>query len=144
MNENTTRSNAEAIGQSTDFGSERPRTESDNNMQGRAQEVAGKAKDAAEEYGQKAQEQLDKGTDQAASGLEQAAGKLREQTETSEGMPAQAGMKVAEGMESAAGYLREHNTEDMLADVEQYVKAHPTTALAGAVVAGFFVGRILR
>jgi ElaB/YqjD/DUF883 family membrane-anchored ribosome-binding protein len=59
-------------------------------------------------------------------------------------MPAQAGVKVADTMESAAGYLREHNTEDMVGDLEKYVKAHPTTALAGAVVAGFFIGRILR
>jgi ElaB/YqjD/DUF883 family membrane-anchored ribosome-binding protein len=106
--------------------------------------VTEKTRETAAELGQKAQDQLDKGTDQAASGLEQAAEKLRSQTENSSGMPAQAGVKVAEGMESAAGYLREHNTEDMIGDVERYVKAHPTTALAGAVVAGFFIGRILR
>jgi ElaB/YqjD/DUF883 family membrane-anchored ribosome-binding protein len=115
-----------------------------SDTQERAQEMAGKARETASQYAEKAQEQLDHGTDQAAGGLEQAAEKLREQTQDGGGMPAQAGTKVAEGMESAAGYLREHNTEDMLADLEHYVKAHPTTALAGAVVAGFFIGRILR
>jgi ElaB/YqjD/DUF883 family membrane-anchored ribosome-binding protein len=106
--------------------------------------MAGKAREAAGEYGHKAQDQLDKGTDQAAGGLEQAADKLRSQTGNSEGMPAQAGAKVADSMETTASYLREHNTEEILNDVEHYVKEHPTQALVGAVVAGFMIGRVLR
>jgi hypothetical protein len=142
MNENPTTSEAKEIGQNADLRDTPPG--SGGNMQEKAQDVAEKTRETAAELGQKAQDQLDTGTDQAASGLEQAAEKLRSQTENSSGMPAQAGVKVAEGMESAAGYLREHNTEDMIGDVERYVKAHPTTALAGAVVAGFFIGRVLR
>jgi ElaB/YqjD/DUF883 family membrane-anchored ribosome-binding protein len=143
MNENSTRSEAEEIGQTTDLRSTPPGSGS-GSVQDRAQEMTEKARETAGEMGQKAQEKLDKGTDQAAGGLEQAAEKLRSQTDGSSGMPAQAGVKVADTMESAAGYLREHNTEDMVGDLEKYVKAHPTTALAGAVVAGFFIGRILR
>ena len=146
MNENPTTSEAEEIGQTTDY-----RTDLDRDgggrgerVQERAQEMAGKARESAGEYGQKAQEQLDKGTDQAAGGLEQAAERLRSQTEGSEGMPAQMGVKAADTMESAAGYLRDHNTEDILNDVEHYVKEHPTQALVGAVVAGFVIGRVLR
>jgi hypothetical protein len=112
--------------------------------QEQAEDLAGKAKESAGQYAEKAQEQIDRGTDQAAGGLDKAADALRERTRDSDGMGAQAGTRVAEGMETAAGYLREHNSEDMLADLEHYVKAHPTTALAGAVVAGFFIGRILR
>ena len=141
MNENSTTSEAEEIGQTTDLQDSQPG--SGGKVQERAHEMAGKTKETVAEMGQKAQDQLDKGTDQAASGLEQAADKLRSQTEGNS-MPAQAGLKVAEGMESAAGYLREHDTEDMIGDLEKYVKAHPTTALAGAVVAGFFIGRMLR
>lgn len=142
MNENRTTREANELGQTTDLRDSG--NSSADTMQDRAQEMAGKTRETVNEMGQKAQDRLDKGTDQAASGLEQAADRLRGQAEGSSGMPAQAGVKVAEGMESAAGYLREHNTEDMLGDIESYVKAHPTTALAGAVVAGFFIGRILR
>jgi ElaB/YqjD/DUF883 family membrane-anchored ribosome-binding protein len=143
MNENPTTSEAKEIGQTTDL-RDSPQGSGGDNMQDRAQEMAGKTRETVTEMGQKAQDKLDKGTDQAASGLEQAADKLREQAEGSSGMPAQAGVKVAEGMENAAGYLREHDTEAIIGDLEKYVKTHPTTALAGAVVAGFFIGRILR
>ena len=142
MNENPTTSEAESIGQRTDLN-----TNPDQDTGGvkdRAQEMSGRAREAAGEYGQKAQEQIDKGTDQAAGGLEQAAEKLRAQAGGSEGMPAQAGVKVADSMETAASYLREHNSEDILNDVEHYVKGHPTQALVGAVVAGFLIGRVLR
>jgi ElaB/YqjD/DUF883 family membrane-anchored ribosome-binding protein len=146
VNENPTTSEAEGIGQTTDYRTNPNRDGggTQEKVQQRTEEMAGKAREAASEYGQKAQEQLDKGTDQAAGGLEQAADKLRAQTENSEGMPAQVGVKMADSMETAAGYLREHNTEDMLNDVEHYVKEHPTQALVGAVVAGFFIGRVLR
>jgi ElaB/YqjD/DUF883 family membrane-anchored ribosome-binding protein len=47
-------------------------------------------------------------------------------------------------MESAAGYLKEHSTTEMWEDLEHYAKEHPGQALAGAVVTGFLLGRILR
>ena len=103
MNENPSTSQAEEIGQTTNFGSD-PKQDS-GGVQDKAQEVAGKARETASEYGQKAQEQLDKGTDQAAGGLEQAAEKLRAQTADNEGMPAQAGVKVADGMEKRRNLL---------------------------------------
>ena len=144
MNENPTTSEAEEIGQTTNFGADRQNSGTTAQMRERAQEVADRTKEAASEYGQKAQEQADRGMDQAAGGMERAAEKLRAQTENSEGMPAQAGVKVAEGMETAASYLREHNTEELLTDVEQYVRQHPTQALVGAIFAGFVIGRVLR
>ena len=149
MNENPTTSEAEEIGQSANLNTEPPGQQpSGSGMQEKAQEkaheLAGKTREAAGEYGHKAQDQLDKGMDQAAGSMAQAAEKLRAQSAHSEGMPAQAGVKVADGMETAAAYLREHNTEEILGDVEVYVRKHPTTALAGAVAAGFLIGRILR
>jgi hypothetical protein len=59
-------------------------------------------------------------------------------------MPAQAGAKAADALDNASGYLRTHETSEILNDVESYAKAHPAQALAGAVVAGFVLGRILR
>lgn len=113
-------------------------------VQGQAQEYAEKAREVASEYGQKAQDQIETGKDQAAIGIEKAAEKLRERAGQSGGMPAQATEKVAAGMENAATYLRDHSTNDIWADVEYYVREHPTQAVAGAVVAGFLLGRILR
>jgi ElaB/YqjD/DUF883 family membrane-anchored ribosome-binding protein len=143
MNENPTTSEAEEIGQSTSFSS-RPPDGSSGQLQEKAHELADKTKETATEYGQKAQQQVDKGMDEAAGGMERAAEKLRTQTATADGLPAQAGVKVADSMETAAGYLREHNTEDILTDLEHYVRQHPTQALAGAIFAGFVIGRVLR
>jgi hypothetical protein len=47
-------------------------------------------------------------------------------------------------MDTAATYLKEHSTSDMLNDLEHFAKEHPGQALAGAVITGFVVGRILR
>jgi ElaB/YqjD/DUF883 family membrane-anchored ribosome-binding protein len=143
MNENPTTSEAEEIGQTTNFG-DRPKNGTSSQVQDKAQELAGRTKEAASEYGARAQEQLDKGMDQAADGMESAAARLRSQAENTEGMPAQAGVKVADGIETAATYLREHNTDEVLNDVEHYVRQHPTQALVGAIFAGFVIGRVLR
>jgi hypothetical protein len=101
-------------------------------------------KEKASEYGAKAQEQADQTKDQAAGGMERAAEKIRERSESMDGTPAQAGTKVAESMDTAATYLKEHSTSDMLNDLEHFAKEHPGQALAGAVITGFVVGRILR
>ena len=108
------------------------------------QGMAEQAKEKASEYGEKAQEQAEQAKDQAADGMERAAEALRERSGSMEGAPAQASLKVAEGMETASTYLKEHNTTEMWSDVERYAKEHPGKALAGAVVTGFVLGRILR
>jgi ElaB/YqjD/DUF883 family membrane-anchored ribosome-binding protein len=59
-------------------------------------------------------------------------------------MAATAGEAAASTMEKTATYVREHSTNEMLNDVETYVKEHPAQSVAGAVVAGFLLGRILR
>ena len=109
-----------------------------------ALEYGEQVREKAAEYGEKAQQQLDAGKDQAAAGMERAAGQLRERAAQGGGVPAQAGMKVADTMDQAAGYLREHTTAEMWDEVEMYVRQHPAQALAGAAFAGFMLGRILR
>jgi hypothetical protein len=103
-----------------------------------------KAKEQIEPGMEKARESADAGMDKAAEGLESAAERLKGMTEEKQGAPAQAGIKLAEGMESAATYLKEHNSDELLKDLESYVKHHPAQALAGAIFAGFLVGRMLR
>jgi ElaB/YqjD/DUF883 family membrane-anchored ribosome-binding protein len=113
-------------------------------VQGRAQQYGEAATEKASEYGERMQGQIDAGRQQAAEGMERGAEKVREGTAASTGIATKAGTKVADRMETAAGYLRAHNTQEMLSDVESYAKSHPGKALAGAVVTGFLIGRILR
>jgi ElaB/YqjD/DUF883 family membrane-anchored ribosome-binding protein len=110
---------------------------------GRAQEFAAEARDHAESAGQEVQERTDAGIDRAAQGMESAADTLREKAAGKEGLTAEAGTKLADGMERTAGYLKEHDTAAILDDMETYVREHPMQALAGAVVGGFLIGRLL-
>jgi len=103
-----------------------------------------KAKEQLEGGMDKAKEQVDAGIDKAAEGLESTAERIKSMTGEGEGMPAQAGVKLAEGMEGAATYLKEHSSDEMFKDLEVFVKEHPTQALVGAIFAGFMVGRIMR
>jgi len=98
----------------------------------------------ATEFTERARERTDEGMKKAAGGMEDTAQKVREQTEGKGGVQAKAGEKVAEGMEKTAGYLRDKDSQQMMDDVEQYVKEHPVQAIAGAVVGGFILARILR
>ena len=109
-----------------------------------ASEMGDNAKRQASEVGDKVTEQADEATTKAGGSIENVAGKLREQAEGQSGVTAQAGTKVADTMESTASYLKEHDTQEMLDDLERYVREHPMQALAGAVVGGFLIGRILR
>jgi ElaB/YqjD/DUF883 family membrane-anchored ribosome-binding protein len=102
-----------------------------------------KMKDKAPEVMQKAQK-ADAGIDTAAGSMESAADKIRERTQGKEGMPAEAGAKVADTMERTAGYLREHDSSEILDDVERFVREHPVQAVAGALVGGFVISRILK
>jgi uncharacterized protein YjbJ (UPF0337 family) len=115
-----------------------------SNVQEQAGQYAGQAKEKAGEYADKARDQAEVRKDQAAGGMESAASQIREKVAGSDGMTAQAGTKVAEGMESAATYLRGHDTNEMWHDFESYARTHPGQTLAGAVVAGFLLGRLLR
>ena len=103
-----------------------------------------KAKEQIEGGIEKAKDQADAGMDKAAEGLESTADRIKSMAGEGEGMPAQAGTKLAEGMETAATYLKDHSSDELLKDLEGYVKEHPTQALVGAIFAGFLVGRIMR
>ncbi|MCC6381518.1 MAG: hypothetical protein IT304_03370, partial [Dehalococcoidia bacterium] len=91
----------------------------------------------------KVQEQADAGLDRAASGLQKAADQMRDRA-GSEGLQGQVATKAADTMEKTASYLREHDTDEIWKDMESFVKDHPMQAAAGALVAGFVLGRLLR
>lgn len=102
------------------------------------------AHDLAPMAREKAYTAAESGREGAASAFESAADKLDDRVAHSDGMPAKAAGRAAEGMHAAAGYLEQHDTTEIVDDVEQYVRAHPVRSLSAAVAAGFIVGRILR
>lgn len=112
-------------------------------MTRQATEIAGQAKDMAAEYGQKIQDSADMGKEKAAMGLESAADQLRERV-GEDGVQGQVGTKVADGLEKTATYLRDHDTSEIWSEIESFVKDHPLQAAAGALFAGFMMGRVLR
>jgi ElaB/YqjD/DUF883 family membrane-anchored ribosome-binding protein len=131
-----------SFGRETDKGSE------PTNIMDKTKEQIGpgidKAKEQLDQGMDKAKDQVDAGMDKAAEGLDSAAERIKTMSSEHEGVPAQAGTKLAEGMETAATYLKEHSSDELLKDFEGYVKEHPAQAIVGAVFAGFLVGRIMR
>lgn len=109
-----------------------------------ANEVASKAQEKASEMGTRAQEKADQGMDRAAQGLHKAAENMRDRFEGQEGMQGQVGTKVATGIDSAATYLRDHDSAEVWSELESYIKEHPMQAAAGALFAGWMLGRIMR
>jgi ElaB/YqjD/DUF883 family membrane-anchored ribosome-binding protein len=87
----------------------------------------------ASEVGQRASEFGQR----AVGGIQANADKMR----TSASQVAQ---RTADGLGATASYMRENTMGDMLRDLGEYVKAHPTPALIGAICVGFLAGRTLR
>jgi ElaB/YqjD/DUF883 family membrane-anchored ribosome-binding protein len=103
----------------------------------------GKAK--ATDVAHSLQERTEQGRERAAGGLENAASQLRSNfAGDGEGVKGQVGVKVADSLEKTAVYLRDHETDQIWSDVETFVTEHPVQAAAGALVAGFVLGRMLR
>jgi ElaB/YqjD/DUF883 family membrane-anchored ribosome-binding protein len=103
----------------------------------------GKAK--AADVAHNLQDRTEVGKEKAAGGLESAANQLRSNFGSDgDGVRGQVGVKMADSLEKTAGYLRDHETEQIWSDVETFVTEHPVQAAAGALVAGFVLGRILR
>jgi len=109
-----------------------------------AEEVGRATQEKASEVGDRAQEEADARREQAAEGIQSAAEKVRERAEGQGGPAGKLGMQVAEGMDSTAGYLESRSTSEIWADVENYARRHPGPAVAGAVLAGLIIGKLLR
>jgi len=109
-----------------------------------ATEYGEKAQQKASEFGQKAQHQADQGLDRAATATDKAATQLREKAMQQGGKTGEIGTKVADKLETTSDYLQQHDTTEILDDIEKYVREHPMQAVGAAVVGGFVLARILR
>lgn len=132
----------------TDIVDNSPMSETAHDVVGEAERTAhgaaAKAEEKARELRAKAQERADAGVEKAAERVATAAEKLRERADQSSGIPAEAEAIVADTMQRTAGYLKEHDSAEILGDVQAYVRAHPMRALAGAAIGGFILARVLR
>ncbi len=109
----------------------------------RAQERAAALGEKASEFAHDAVDAIDARRGAAASGLEGAAAGLHKKADKLSGNVSQFAHQAADTLDTTADYVRETTTRDALADIAAYVKAHPTQALLGAAVVGFFAGRML-
>jgi len=86
----------------------------------------------------------DAGMDKAADGLGNAAAKMRGRAEEDEGVRSTLETKAADAMDKTAGYLKDHDSSELLKDLEEFVKLHPIQAAIGALAAGYLLGKIAR
>ena len=113
-----------------------------------AEGLAAKAGETASEAKAAVQERVasgaDAGLNKAAEGFETAAERLRNRAEDDEGVKSTIETKAAEAMDKTAGYLKEHDSSELVRDLENFVKAHPVQAAVGALAAGYLLGKIAR
>ena len=109
-------------------------------------ETTGRVRDMAAEAGRNAQSKLDESRAPAAEKLESAATALHERADDLPGGETVSGIahSAADKMEATADYVREHSLQDMMGDVETFVRKHPGQSLLAAAAVGFLVGRTLR
>ncbi|HEV2527044.1 MAG TPA: hypothetical protein VGT61_01120 [Thermomicrobiales bacterium] len=125
-----------------------------NQSADQAQEKLGQARDKAAEVKdqmtskvsdvrEQATAKSDQGLDQASQGLGQAADLVRKQAEGDGPVPAQAAM-VADRLEQASSYFKDKNTNEIVSDLETFVRSKPMESVVGAVAIGFVLAKILR
>jgi hypothetical protein len=120
--------------------------------QDKAQEAAGQAKDAAQQAGQQAKtrvsDELDRRStdigEQATSiadAIRQASQQLEQQGKGSAAKPMQ---QAAQRVESAGSWLRDADGDQIMRDVEDFGRRKPGAVIAGGLLVGFALSRLLK
>jgi len=126
----------------------------DKNLTDQASDLAGQVKSSfndaksnvtgkASELGQKAANTIDANRGSAAGSLDDAATALHDRVSSLPGgeKVAHLANETADKLGATAQYVRTHDTKEMMADVEAFVKSHPGQSLIAAAVIGFLAGR---
>lgn len=120
-----------------------PEQESMREEGGMLTQTKEKVMSTAEPVMEKVSSGAEAGKEKAATGMESAAEALRSRV-GGDGALATVGTRAADSLEKTAHYIREHETQELWSDVQEYVRQHPGTALIGALAAGFVISRVLR
>jgi|GEM_PF-1744035 len=113
-------------------------------QEGQSGDMAEKAQQQASNVATMARERTEQGREKASEGLHSAAEQLRQRAGQRPGRQGEMASKFADQLDRGSSYLREHDTQQLWEDVERFVKENPMQAAAGALFAGFILGRILR
>ncbi len=114
-----------------------------NQAADQAQEKLGLAKEKASELRGQATDKADQGLDQAAGGLGKAADMVRQQAEGDGPVPAQVSM-IADRLEQASSYFEGKDTNEIISDLETFIRSKPVESVVGAVAIGFILAKIVR
>ncbi len=116
------------------------------NLGDRAADQVANVRDRAAEAARQGMRAADSGRERAASGLENAADKLHDAADQLPGgeRVSRAAHKTADALDATGQYVSKHGFRDMFDDATEFIKAHPTQALVGALAIGYFVGRGMR
>src|SRR5690606_2181551 len=112
--------------------------------------VAGEAREqtrhAVEEIRERARVQAQHQSERAAHGIRQWADELSAMNDGAKPDSQVAGVvrQVADGGRRAADYLEQHGFAGVVSDVQDFARRRPAVFLAGALAAGFLVGRIAK
>jgi hypothetical protein len=117
--------------------------ETADRLRNQAREAANNGQQAAEGIQHRVLEQIEAGRERAAATIGQAAGTIRERTEPLNGLPHDAGIRVADNLESAAIYLQQHETREVGNDAVRFAKQHPVQAALIGLIGLFLLKKIL-
>ncbi len=101
------------------------------------------AKTKAADLGQKAADTVDANRSSAAGMLDSAANTIHDKSANLPGgeKVAELAHETAHKLKDSADYVRTHDSKQMMADVESFVKSHPGQSLIAAAIIGFLTGR---
>ena len=124
----------------------------DGGTQTKAAEIAGQAQNTALQTAGQAQEklreQLNQRSSQAAAKITEQAADMRSVSEALRDQgkhgPARAADRIAGYAENVGGYLRDKDSDQLLADMEDFGRRQPWAIAAGGLTLGFIASRFLK
>jgi hypothetical protein len=112
------------------------------------EQVKDKAQQGAEQAKSRVRDEVDRRSTEAgeqvttmADAIRKASGELREQGQEGAAKPLE---QAAQRVEGAGQWLRDSDGERILRDVEDFGRRQPLAVLAGGLVAGFAISRLLK
>ena len=109
-------------------------------------ETAERAQEKLKGIGRSVEDTIDENREPAADKLQGVASSLHEKAASlrSRDRVADFADSAAHKVEATAQYVRDHDVQDMVADMENLIRRHPGQSLMAAAAVGFLLGRTFR